>query len=377
MKISNSNYSILEVQCLNPKLNNYSKTAFRGLTGDKAVEVILKNNKQNISNKVTIVSLFTLITGVLGTLNKSKVSDVFEAIVSKFKEIQGDNERLTKELAKTKKQVAQYKQSARAEFEENERRLRDSFSATLEEKNNEIKQKDAKIAELSKYETMAKVKSIYELEIVSPDEFIELLKEGEELQPLAEKSILNFIFTGQGQEDFLEQIELNNKILKTKKEGITNISEIKKAYDNCSVQLGIDAGYIAQSMIKKVLLESEDSKLITYPPIRKQVLENINAIVTPLYTKEFHYDSNDKILDEVISFNKNLDDNKNLLIKDGWKFEGITLHPNKQKNYYTFSRNGEKLDIFKSDLGYGNFGYSRKTLATGVTTYMVEKGYWQ
>ena len=261
---------------------------FKGTLGKKVVQKIV--NKEAL----TITGVLAMLAGFIG-LNKEKVADVIEELINKIKGLQSENEDLKEELGNVNVLAHQKEQDAMAEFAKETQRLRESFSIDLQKKNAEIAQKDAKIAELQKYEAMAKVKSVDELDIVSPEQFIELLKEAKEAMPKAKESAVTYLFTGQGQEEFLAQIERNNKILKAKKDGITKIPELDKAYNEAKTFVGFEPVYIAQKIITSALRENEKATQINYPAIKAQVLKNMNAILEPMMIKGFGYETNDPL----------------------------------------------------------------------------------
>ena len=344
--------------------------AFRGALGDKVVKEIA--NKKAL----TTTGIVAMAAGLIG-LSKDKVNDIVDSLVDRIYGLQNKNDALVKELQETRVDANQKETKMRAEFNDNERRLRDSFSATLQQKNAEITEKDAKIAELQKYEGMAKVKSVDELDIISPEQFLELLQEAKDSQLKAEESLLNYLFNGNGQEEFIAQIERSNKILKAREARITDIPEMRDAFNNITVRnMGYNSVYFAQNMMKKVLQNSEKGVQINYPPIRKQVQENADAIINPMKNKFYTYSTNEKILNEVTDFYKNLDSNKERLKNEGWIFEQRSVN-SENKAYYTYVNDkNEKYDIYVEDLAYGSFGYGRKTLADGRVYSYHTDGYW-
>ena len=83
MNITNSMYS----HAISPSRVKASSPSFKGVTGEKALEVILKTStKEKNVGKATIASLLALVVGMIG-LNKEKVADVFETFSNKIKNL--------------------------------------------------------------------------------------------------------------------------------------------------------------------------------------------------------------------------------------------------------------------------------------------------
>lgn len=344
--------------------------AFKGVIGDRVVKQIAAKEA------VTVAGIVGLAAGMIG-LSKEKVSDMVESFVNRIKGLQAENENLTQQLKEEKTRAAQEKEAAMREFAADKQRMQDGITHALVEKNLEIEEKEAKIAELQKYEAMAKVKSVDELDIVSPEQFIELLQEAKEAQPVAEQSLLHYLFKGNGQEEFLAQIERSNQILKARSAGITEIQEMKEAYENVGIPIGFDSVYVAQRMMDNALCNNEAGAQINYAPVRKQIQENADAIINPMMEKSYHYTPNEEILEEVSHFYKNLSAGKAKMAKDGWKFEKKSVNSSNRPYYTYVNDKNEKYDIYLSDLANGMLGMGRRTLADGSVSSFANNGYWE
>lgn len=333
--------------------------AFKGQIGKRVVEEIA------YKKPLTIASILAMVGGVIG-LSKDKVSDVLDSLVARIKGLQAENENLTQHLKQVEIKAAQEKEATKLKFENEKQQMEAGYVDALQELQLEIKEKDAKIAELQKYKAMAKVKSVEELDIVTPEQFLEILEEAKVAQPKAEASLLNYLFNGNGQEEFLAQIERSNQILRAKKDGVTNLEDVKNAYDNVGIIIGYDSAYVAQEMMKKVLKNDEKGVQLSYPPVRVQVEKNADAIINSLMNSQYNNTSNKEILDKVVEFYTNLSSQaKRFESVTGYKFESRKLdragYP-----YYTFTHeDGRKIDIYLTHLAYGNFGISRLTKADG------------
>ena len=98
--------------------------AFRGALGDKVVKEIA--NKKAL----TTTGIVAMAAGLIG-LSKDKVNDIVDSLVDRIYGLQNKNDALVKELQETRVDANQKETKMRAEFNDNERRLRDSFSTTL------------------------------------------------------------------------------------------------------------------------------------------------------------------------------------------------------------------------------------------------------
>ena len=224
---------------------------------------------------------------------------------------------------------------------------------------------------------MAKVKSINELDIISPEQFVELLKEAKEAQPKAEESLLNYLFNGNGQEEFLAQMERSNKILKARSAGITEIPEMQEAFESSKMTIGYDSACVAQKMMEKVLKCNEKGAQVGYAPIRKQLQENADAIINPMMNKGWNNTPNEAILKGVSEFYKKLAYQKEVLMKErNLRFEQRNVN-SKNIPYYSFVNDkNEKFDIYLNDLVSGALGYGRWTFSDGFVEPWTKNGYW-
>lgn len=350
--------------------------AFKGALGDKVVKELA--NKKTL----TAAGIVAMAASLIG-LSKDKVNDIVDSLVDRIYGLQNKNDALTKELQETKESSMQKENNMRAEFAEQERNLRNTYGQAINKKNTEmntaIAEKDAKIAELQKYEGMAKVKSVDELDIVSPEQFIELLKEAKDAEQKAEQSLLNYLFNGNGQEEFLAQIERSNKILKARSAGIAEIPEMKEAFEDLKMTIGCDPAYVAQQMMEKALKHNEKGAQVNYAPIRKQLQENADAIINPMMNKNYYYkSSNEAILKGVADFYKKLAYQKEVIMKErNLKFEQRNIN-SKNRPYYSFVNNkNEKFDIYLEDLARGDLGFGRWTYTDGSVESWANNEYWE
>ena len=346
--------------------------AFKGQLGKEVVKKVM--NKE----AVTVASVLAMMAGIIG-LNKEKVSDVTEEFLNKIRGLQSEKDDLSKQLEQTRADASKKVEDVKEKAVDNERRLIESYNTALKDKDNIINQKDAKIAELENYQALAYLRPVSELDIVTTEDFVATLKEAQEAMPKVEKSMVEFLFNGTGQEEIMTQLERNNKILKAKQDGITKIPEMQKTYESSKTYIGLDPYMVFQYMMKRALLHDEKAcEQLNYPPIMRQVLMNADALSQPLMKKNNYYrETNGGILTELTNSSFKLQENKNKLIKQGWELEGREMHAN-GRPYYRFTKDGVKMDIYVEDMAAGNFGYSRTIDASGnVSHCLVQKEYWE
>lgn len=341
--------------------------SFKGTIGDTLL-------REAATNKTvpTVETIFSKIKSTFG-VSADKTKDVLESFVRKIKSLTNENANLREQLSTTTSAMKQNEQTAKDELANMEQWWRDSLAKTLEQKNAEIAEKDAKIADLQKYEGMAKVKSVEELDEILPEEFLELIKEAKESEKKAQDSLLEYVFTGKGQEEFLAQIERSNKILKAKMTGIEKMPEMAAAYKDSQLPLGFDPIFAAVSMLRNALINSEKGLQIMYPPVSKLVEENFNAITAPMRKTNTRYAPTSKCLDDVKDFYNRITDNSKKLTNQGYKLVERSEFNGRQ--YYSFinSKDGSKLDIFRDDLSAGFFGLARRTDSQGNVTSLCNK----
>ena len=351
--------------------------SFKGAMGDKLVKQIV--NKE----KLTAASIIALMGGILG-LSKDKVKDVTESFMAKIQNLLAENESLNQQVqdfqTKANKEIADVKERAKQKELEMTRALseiKEQKDAEIRAKDNEIIAKNVRIAELEKYADAIKIKSVDELDIVTPKEFLETIAKIKEAQPKAEESLLNFLFNGNGQEEFLAQIERYNKIIKAQKDGITNMPEMKRALEKSNIIQGTNPYYITQEMLENALEMSDKSQDLFYPPIRNQVLENLNAITNPMMLSGHAYTKNEAVLENAIKFQEKLQAHKREIKNFGWEFESKNINPSNNKAYLTYyNEDGDKQDIYIKDIAYGYYGCARIRKKDGTVINSMPEEYW-
>lgn len=354
-----------------------STPAFKGVIGQQVVKDI------TAKKAVTATSILALVGGIIG-LSKDKVSDVFESLIEKVNGLMGEKAELEQqnlELKKTLVNTKSEKDMAKQEIEV----LKTNINGIIAEKNEEIAAKDAKIAELQEYEAMAGVKSIGELDdIITPEQFINLINETKEAAPNAEKSLENFLFIGNGQEEFLTQMARINKLNEAKNLGMTNIPEMNDAFIELEKSIFVHKypGDTMLDMMQKVLKSSEKGYQVAYPPIKNQIMKNADALAKVL-DKKFGWANSESVkersknvFESAIKFHNGIATEKKKLESQGWKYADRNVHKN-GKIYYTFNKEGGCLfKIYLEDLSVGLTRKGLMTNSEGVRYSDMPPSYW-
>lgn len=354
MNITNSMYS----HASSPSRVKASSPSFKGVTGEKALEVILKTStKEKNVGKATVASLLALVGGVIG-LNKEKVADVFEEFANKIQSLMGKNKELESQNLELEKNLTK----TRSEKDMVKEKL-ENIQLVLQQNAAAAAQKDAKIAELQKYEAMAKVKSIDEIDTVTPERFIATLQEIEEHNDAAYKSLFDYLMTGKGQEEFLAQMGRNEILLKGRKDGIDNIPEVKDALAKTKESVGLsnlgnDSYYSACTMLGNVLSVQPKASYIQSRAIYFQVKANAEALIEPIMDKRYTYsDSVEKEMEKALAFRKTIS-NEIISAKSKYGFEYVsetTVDNSTNNSYVTFKNNDGNFVDYSLNSIYAGF----------------------
>ena len=334
--------------------------AFKGVIGKRVVEEIVYNKP------LTIASILAMVGGVIG-LSKDKVSDVLEELTLKIKSLMGEKAELESQNLELKKTLV----NTKAEKDRTEQSLalaQEQLEALRERNTTEMVQKDARIAELEGYAAMAKVKSIGEIDTVMPDQFLATLQEIEGHNEAAHNSLLDFVMTGKGQEEFLAQMERNNILLKGKKDGIDKIPEVGDALEKAQQNVGLrwlacDSYCLACTMLGNVLKVQPKASYIQSPAIYAQVKANAEALIEPMMDKRFtYYESIDKEMIHALDYHKVVSEaTKAATSQKGLEYISETIVENSpNKSYRTFKNSdGNFVDYSLNSLYACFWGESR------------------
>ena len=214
-QISAPNYS---------KNSNVKNVNFTGHLGDKFVRQIMDGN--DVNPKTVLSEL----KGTFG-IKSEKVEDVMESFIESLKEAFTQNKSLRNEYLNADKQIREFPVEKEKAVRMAQDEMNKNFGIYVRAQNEKMAAKDAEITELKsqleKYEPLVKVKSVEELDTIMPEKAIEILDEIAANRIKARESMLNFLMTGQGQEEALKQLERVSMIKKAGSDGI-NVRNSKR-----------------------------------------------------------------------------------------------------------------------------------------------------
>ena len=335
-----------------------SKTPnFTGALGDKFVRDI------TLMADVDANKIMKELKGTFG-LKSEKVQDVLESFIDSLRKMTLKGKQLEGELRKANEEIARFPAEKEDAVLKTEQKLRKSFVSVIDEKNQEIAAAKAETKEaqkaLEKYKPVANVKSVEEMATIMPEKAIEIMKEMAEHKATANKSMLDFLMTGKGQEEALKQIERNNMILKARQDGIFDIPSVKSETDKISKENGIYAGSWAQNftieLIEKALKSSPQGEYIASNVVKEQVYQNAMAILTPMANERYSNTGIKAIqqnlkdrLSDVVKFHENFKNGLAKLEKQNKNYKDYELIINKVENDVDKS----KVTIKYTDTHYG------------------------
>lgn len=311
---------------------NKNSLNFKGAIGEKFVKEMASGEH------VEPAKVMEAVKGTFGPKSE-KVADVVESFTSKISALMYENKNLKHTVDMQSDKIADFPHEKEHAMETVRNEMIESFQQVLKGKDAKIAEKDAQIEQLKKYENMAKVKSVDDIDVVMPDDAIKTVQDMVEHRVEARESMFNYLMTGKGQEKALEQIERNNIMMKASKEGSTGIDDVQKACHEASLadeNYTLDANYTIL-MMEQALKGNPKGKYLESAPIAKQVKENAMALLSPIIEngvgssslKTYEHQV-DKTLQEVKDYHrlfpKNLerfkkDFNESGLIERGYKLE--------------------------------------------------------
>ena len=364
---------------MNPNLQNRqyqvtnkqtSNLAFKGTLGDKVVKQLV--NKE----KVAVASILTLTAGLVG-LNKEKVSDVIESLVNKVNNLLCEKDSLIAEKEQLTNDLIVFQKEKEKAQEEGERSL-GYTNDIVENQKTIIALKDAKIAELLKYEAMSKVKSVGEIGVVLPDVAIATLIEAGTKNKEAHTSLMNYLLTGKGQEEFLAQMNRNAILYKAKKDGIFEIPEVKEEFKKKQYSIlpavGNEPYTVACTMLGNCLKVQPKSDYIKSPAIREQIKTNAEALIEPLKEERVHYGTSvEAEIKSAFDFHLGLEKAKKSAYGQGLEYisetnDGVST----SQSYITFKQeDGNFVDYSLQYLMSGYWGCARVRTPEGEIIYDI------
>ena len=373
-KIDNTKNSYMNNN-LNKRNFNYSKVdvAFRGNLGDKFVKEIVNGSY------VTPERVLEEVKGTFG-ISKDKLKDVFESFINRIRNMSEEKVNLRKQLHEAERKILRFPKEKEQAVENTREEMRKSYESFVAAKNNEVSAKDKELQEArsiaEKFKPAYSVKSIEEIGIVMPDKAIEVINEMAAKRKAACSSMLEYLFTGKGQEEALAQIERNNILFKARKDGIFNIKDVDEVYSK-NLKKGVRSMYdfdYTIELISHALEESSKGNYILSPVIKAQIKKNAMALLSPMAnTKADKYANNslvrieedlDKQLKNVERFhtgiNRAVAKYKNRYPKAEVKLEIVDFEGDKS-NLCVIFKSEEDGESFKQNIlfasNYGNNVY--------------------
>ena len=285
----------------------------------------------NQINNGIIPDVDSLLSAMKGTFGykSNDVESVVKALVDLASKRAKSIEDLQAELAATQDKLEVEKQNVQKAFDASEANSRRCVEI-LRAKDVELAAKDAEIERLkeenAKYKPMCSVRSVDELDTVMPEQAMSTLNEMLENRSKAAESLVEFLFTGKGQEEFLAQMDRNVKILKAKDDGVTNDPNVKKVLDKLSkreVYAGSHQVIFVRDAIDLALRTSKDRAKLSSESAREQVKKNAMALLAPVADEQYDNTnlkscerSLDELLDKVVKFHNNVLKGKERYIRD-------------------------------------------------------------
>lgn len=373
-KIDNTKNSYVSNNLNKKNFNsNNVDVAFRGNIGDKFLKEI------NNSAYVTPERILEEVKGTFG-IRGSKVKDVLESFINRVRKLYNDRADLRRQLYEANRKISNFpNEKDKAVFNAQEE-MRKSYESFVDAKNKEVAAKDKELQEAKeiaeRFRPAYSVKSIEEMGIIMPDKAIEVIKEMSAKRKAACSSMLEYLFTGKGQEEALAQIERNNILFKARKDGIFNIKAVDDVYfENLrhGARCMYDFDYTIE-LISHALQESSKGNYILSPAIKAQVKKNAMALLTPMANpKANKYENNSltKIEEDLYKqlknaekfhegINKAIVKYKNRYPKAEVKLEIVDFEGDKS-NLSVIFKSEEDGESFKTNIlfasDYGNRGY--------------------
>ena len=278
------------------------------ITSNYAYNMNMRSNSQNINFKGNLGDRFVkeiindvdvkpadIIKEMKSTfgIKTDKAEDILESFIAKVKQLYSDQRGLKSELQKSNEKINAFPKEKEDAVSEGRRQVREYFQGVVRSKDSELNAKDTELKEmksqLEKYQQVAKVKSVEEIETIMPDRAIELIEELIKNKVSARKSMAEFLLTGKGQEEALKQIERNNMIMKAHSDGITQIPEVEakmKEMQKSGIYFSRDS-YFTTSFIEKALKGSPKGSYIKSKAIKDQIKANAMAILSPMADERY------------------------------------------------------------------------------------------
>lgn len=274
--------------------NNYSQNrqqvGFTGVRGDEVVRKIVSGAD------VRPDELIKEMKGTFG-IKKDVAEDIMESLIGKIKGLFDSNMALERKGVDADRKIsslASENNAANNRISYLESRVETQNSA-LADRNQTIAENKKEIeklnAELTKYGSVMKIKSLEEVGAVTLEEAFKVMDDIVAHKNAAMKSVHDFLMTGKGQEEALAQIERNNILGKAELDGLGSSKEyIDKINESARSGVPIPGGlplWFAQRMVQDVIEASPKSANYHSKAIAEQVKTNAMAILDPLTSSKW------------------------------------------------------------------------------------------
>ena len=314
--------------------------AFRGTLGNKIVKDITENQRI-----VDAKEILQMTKSKLVGLNTEKVTDIFESMSDGLLKESQEKTSLKMQLKSLSESIPQKIETA---VNDVRNKMQTAFDIAMNLKNVEIQAKDEELAKLRIYESMAKVKSLDEIDTVMPETAITTVREMKEHDKTAKESMLTYLLTGKGQEAALEQADRANVLAKAHSDGINQIPEVMSEIEKSGIHYA-EPLYFLRSMMSSVL-RTDKGAVVLAPVFKNQIKTNMLALLTPHSNNRYSNTSVDGItkciersLEETVTFHKNLAQRKQELTKEFPNASQI-IYNNEDNKIELYDSNGKLIE---------------------------------
>ena len=352
---------LMQLSYLNVQSNKQSfrtQNNFKGELGKKLVERTVQNG-----NVPFVKDILPKIKGLF-SLNAKKTKDVLESFSNEIGRLLEENKILEKAKSDYQRLFSDEKRYSseldyKLTLEKNIVKAKDEL---ISEKNKELEAKNARIKELEKYAKLAEIKSVDSLEITM-EKVVSVIDEIVENKTKSYESLAKYVFEGNGQEEFLKQIERSSYLNKAKIDGILDNPQLKEKLNNLEKFMAGSPYNTSKMMLTNALRVDSRSDSLHSKSVFSVVENNINALFDPLKGK-YDKEETSTILKDIVKYRNTLEMSMDTLNESGWnKIDEKIVAGDPAKSNYTFVRNKQSSDkrcYNFNDLAWGYLGYYTK-----------------
>lgn len=273
--------------------SNRQNIQFQGDLGNNIVRQITKGEE------VLPETLVKEVKGKFGVIKTEKVSDIFESLINKVRDLFKENKGMKDLLDEADKRISRFPREKDDAVYKAEKTLRDYFASIISNKDSKIAEQQKEIGEMSarlkKYEPMSKVKSIEEIGVIMPERAKEILSEVVENRVAAYQSMEDFLFNGKGQQAALDQLGRLIELSKAQKDGIFAIPEMDRLLKGVNqehhIYISSSTLYNMRNMIEQALRGSKNADYLESSAISTQVKNNAMALLSPHANEKYSNES--------------------------------------------------------------------------------------